>query len=44
VSLDLDPLGANAAGYIDSSGNAAGISVVAFENLIRVDQYTVSLE
>lgn len=41
VSLDLDPLGSNPASYF---GSGSPLTVVAFENLIRVDQYTVSLE
>lgn len=41
VSLDLDALGAN---YAQNFINGSQLTVVAFENLVRVDQYTVSLE
>ena len=43
VVLDIDSLGADAAGYIDGTG-AAGMYVVAFENLLRADTYTVTLD
>ncbi len=42
VVLDLNPLGVNAANYL--SNNGATLTVLAFENLMRVDHYTVSLD
>jgi hypothetical protein len=41
VVLDLDPLVTARAKYVDSSGI---LTVIAFENLIRVDQYTLPLD
>lgn len=41
VSLDIETLGAN---YKQNYINGEQLSVVAFENLVRADQYTVTLE
>lgn len=44
--LDLDPLGADIAKYLstDTTDNSARLNVIAFENLIRVDTYTLTLD
>jgi hypothetical protein len=45
VMLDLDPLGTSAASLISNiDSTSTSMNVIAFENVLRVDQYPVSLE
>jgi hypothetical protein len=44
VALDLDALGDAAAQAKYLTGSPATLTVIAFENLVRVDQYTVTLD